>query len=89
MTWELRWHPFRGEWVLFTAHRLALGGVFLCLLAGVAAAVAVRPEAAPASPTAERAPETTAACQAPRAGSSPYLPATACTAPTFVDEPTF
>ena len=21
MTWELRWHPFRGEWVLFTAHR--------------------------------------------------------------------
>jgi UDPglucose--hexose-1-phosphate uridylyltransferase len=19
--WELRWHPFRGEWVLFTAHR--------------------------------------------------------------------
>lgn len=20
-TWELRWHPFRGEWVLFTAHR--------------------------------------------------------------------
>lgn len=21
MTWELRWHPFRGEWVLFTSHR--------------------------------------------------------------------
>jgi UDPglucose--hexose-1-phosphate uridylyltransferase len=21
VTWELRWHPFRGEWVLFTAHR--------------------------------------------------------------------
>jgi UDPglucose--hexose-1-phosphate uridylyltransferase len=21
MTWELRWHPFRAEWVLFTAHR--------------------------------------------------------------------
>jgi UDPglucose--hexose-1-phosphate uridylyltransferase len=21
MTWELRWHPFRDEWVLFTAHR--------------------------------------------------------------------
>ena len=21
MTWELRWHPFRGAWVLFTAHR--------------------------------------------------------------------
>jgi UDPglucose--hexose-1-phosphate uridylyltransferase len=21
MIWELRWHPFRGEWVLFTAHR--------------------------------------------------------------------
>ncbi len=21
MTWELRWHPFRGQWVLFTAHR--------------------------------------------------------------------
>ena len=21
MTWELRWHAFRGEWVLFTAHR--------------------------------------------------------------------
>ena len=23
MTWELRWHPFRGEWVLFTSHREA------------------------------------------------------------------
>jgi len=23
MTWELRWHPFRGEWVLFTSHRAA------------------------------------------------------------------
>lgn len=23
MTWELRWHPFRGEWVLFTSHRQA------------------------------------------------------------------
>jgi UDPglucose--hexose-1-phosphate uridylyltransferase len=23
VTWELRWHPFRGEWVLFTAHRSA------------------------------------------------------------------
>ena len=21
MTWELRWHPFRGQWVLFTSHR--------------------------------------------------------------------
>jgi UDPglucose--hexose-1-phosphate uridylyltransferase len=21
VTWELRWHPFRGEWVLFTSHR--------------------------------------------------------------------
>ena len=21
MTWELRWHPFRAEWVLFTSHR--------------------------------------------------------------------
>jgi UDPglucose--hexose-1-phosphate uridylyltransferase len=21
VTWELRWHPFRGEWVLFSAHR--------------------------------------------------------------------
>jgi UDPglucose--hexose-1-phosphate uridylyltransferase len=21
MTWELRWHPFRGTWVLFTSHR--------------------------------------------------------------------
>jgi UDPglucose--hexose-1-phosphate uridylyltransferase len=21
VTWELRWHPFRAEWVLFTAHR--------------------------------------------------------------------
>jgi len=21
MSWELRWHPFRGEWVLFTSHR--------------------------------------------------------------------
>ncbi|MGP0031611.1 MAG: galactose-1-phosphate uridylyltransferase [Acidimicrobiales bacterium] len=21
MTWELRWHPFRGDWVLFTSHR--------------------------------------------------------------------
>jgi UDPglucose--hexose-1-phosphate uridylyltransferase len=21
VTWELRWHPLRGEWVLFTAHR--------------------------------------------------------------------
>jgi UDPglucose--hexose-1-phosphate uridylyltransferase len=21
MTWELRWHPFRGQWVLFTGHR--------------------------------------------------------------------
>ena len=21
MTWELRWHPFRAEWVLFTVHR--------------------------------------------------------------------
>src|SRR6476661_3211609 len=21
MTWELRWHPFRAEWVLLTAHR--------------------------------------------------------------------
>jgi UDPglucose--hexose-1-phosphate uridylyltransferase len=21
MTWELRWHPFRAEWVLYTAHR--------------------------------------------------------------------
>ncbi|HTU39691.1 MAG TPA: galactose-1-phosphate uridylyltransferase [Acidimicrobiales bacterium] len=21
MPWELRWHPFRGEWVLFTSHR--------------------------------------------------------------------
>jgi UDPglucose--hexose-1-phosphate uridylyltransferase len=21
MTWELRWHPFRGRWVLFTSHR--------------------------------------------------------------------
>jgi UDPglucose--hexose-1-phosphate uridylyltransferase len=21
MTWELRWHPFRAEWVVFTAHR--------------------------------------------------------------------
>jgi UDPglucose--hexose-1-phosphate uridylyltransferase len=21
MTWELRWHAFRGEWVLFTSHR--------------------------------------------------------------------
>jgi UDPglucose--hexose-1-phosphate uridylyltransferase len=21
VTWELRWHPFRGGWVLFTAHR--------------------------------------------------------------------
>ena len=21
MTWELRHHPFRDEWVLFTAHR--------------------------------------------------------------------
>jgi UDPglucose--hexose-1-phosphate uridylyltransferase len=21
VTWEQRWHPFRGEWVLFTAHR--------------------------------------------------------------------
>jgi UDPglucose--hexose-1-phosphate uridylyltransferase len=21
MAWELRWHPFRGEWVLFTSHR--------------------------------------------------------------------
>jgi galactose-1-phosphate uridylyltransferase len=21
VTWELRWHPFQGEWVLFTAHR--------------------------------------------------------------------
>ncbi len=20
-TWELRWHPFRGQWVLFTSHR--------------------------------------------------------------------
>jgi UDPglucose--hexose-1-phosphate uridylyltransferase len=23
MTWELRWHPFRGEWILFTSHREA------------------------------------------------------------------
>jgi UDPglucose--hexose-1-phosphate uridylyltransferase len=23
MTWELRWHPFRGQWVLFTSHRAA------------------------------------------------------------------
>jgi UDPglucose--hexose-1-phosphate uridylyltransferase len=23
VTWELRWHPFRGEWVLFTSHREA------------------------------------------------------------------
>ena len=23
MTWELRWHPFRGQWVLFTSHREA------------------------------------------------------------------
>ncbi len=23
MTWELRWHPFRGQWVLFTSHRQA------------------------------------------------------------------
>jgi UDPglucose--hexose-1-phosphate uridylyltransferase len=21
MAWELRWHPFRGQWVLFTSHR--------------------------------------------------------------------
>ena len=21
MSWELRWHPFRGQWVLFTSHR--------------------------------------------------------------------
>jgi UDPglucose--hexose-1-phosphate uridylyltransferase len=21
VTWELRWHPFRGQWVLFTSHR--------------------------------------------------------------------
>ena len=21
MTWELRWHPFQGQWVLFTSHR--------------------------------------------------------------------
>ena len=21
MNWELRWHPFRGQWVLFTSHR--------------------------------------------------------------------
>ncbi len=21
MTWEVRWHPFRGQWVLFTSHR--------------------------------------------------------------------
>jgi len=21
VSWELRWHPFRGEWVLFTSHR--------------------------------------------------------------------
>ena len=21
MTWELRWHPLRGQWVLFTSHR--------------------------------------------------------------------
>ncbi len=21
MTWEIRWHPFRGQWVLFTSHR--------------------------------------------------------------------
>ena len=21
MTWEERWHPFRGQWVLFTSHR--------------------------------------------------------------------
>ena len=21
VTWEIRWHPFRGQWVLFTSHR--------------------------------------------------------------------
>src|SRR5262245_702481 len=27
MTWELRWHPFRAEWVLYTAHRGARPGI--------------------------------------------------------------
>ena len=26
MTWELRWHPFRAEWVLFTSHRARARG---------------------------------------------------------------